>query len=149
MRTNRIRFLILLHLLLINGLAQIALPQDIREETIKANVPNQNEFDTILKRDLIKYFSNANAKTVEVSYELLRNEPTQTGVAYPKFYLWVIVHKNGKATEQGAVRVAAIERREFEITDYLSKEAIQRSPMAVYKIFPRGLCDKILERAKQ
>jgi hypothetical protein len=143
----RIPTSIFLQFLFISSFSQDISSQDLREEVIKANVPNQKEFAPLLKRDLIKYFSNANDKAVDVSYELLRNEPSQIGVAYPKFYLWVIVSKNGKATEQGAVRVAAIEKKQFEVTDYLSKEDIQRSPLRVYKIFPRGLCDKILEKA--
>jgi len=148
MSTKRIVILILLSGFFVGGLSPDSSSQNIRDEYIQANVPDKKEFDTFLKRDLIKYFSDSSGITVDVSYELLRNEPTQTGVAYPKFYLWVTVSKNGKAAEQGAVRVAAIEKREFEITDYLKKEDIKRSPMTVYKIFPRALCDKIFEKAK-
>ena len=148
MRTKRIASLVLLSFFFMSVLSPDSSSQNIHDEYIQANVPDKKEFDTFLKRDLVKYFSESSRITVEVRYELLRNEPTQTGVAYPKFYLWVTISNNGKTIEQGAVRVAAIERREFEITDYLKKEDIQRSPMTVYKIFPRGLCDKIFEKAK-
>ena len=122
--------------------------QSLHIEAIEANVPDKKTFDSILTRDLVKYFSDLRKEQIEVQYELLRTEPTQAGVAYPKFYLWIKVSKKGELLDEGAVRVAAIEKKEFDVTDYLRKEDIRRSPTTVYKIFPRALCDRIFQRAK-
>jgi hypothetical protein len=121
---------------------------DLQSSHINTDVPDEKEFDSILTRDLVKYMSDVRKDQIAVRYELLRKEPTQSGVAYPKFYLWIKVIKSGELVEEGAVRVAAIEKKGFDVTDYLKKEDIRRSPTTVYKVFPRALCDKIFERAK-
>jgi hypothetical protein len=53
---------------------------------IEANVPEQKNFRTYLTRDLNSYFASASSQPVSVEYDLLRDYPTQTGIAYPKYY---------------------------------------------------------------
>ena len=146
MKTRTGIFLIVISIVLAGELHKVD-SQDIQTSQIEANVPDEKVFDSILKRDLEKFFSNMSRGKTEVSYELLRKAPTQAGVAYPKFYLWVTAKKDGKVIHEGAIRVAAIERKEFEITDYLSKEDIRRSSGTLKKIFPQVLCEKILAKA--
>jgi hypothetical protein len=148
MKTRTVIFLVVVSIVLTGLLLKAHSSQDIQSSHIDANVPDEKEFDSILKRDLAKYFSDSEKGKIEVNYELLRKGPTQTGVAYPKFYLWVRVNKDGKVSKEGAVRVAAIEKKEFQITDYLSKEEISETPMRVYQIFPQALCERIIEKAK-
>ena len=98
-------------LLIVGGLvAAIGQPQgeSIAESHIRANVPDEKDFDKFLKRDLEQYFKDALQKTVTVEFELLRKGPTQTGIAYPKFYAWVTIRDGVKVIDQGAVRVAAV-----------------------------------------
>src|SRR5213078_4351122 len=83
--------------------------ESIAESHIRANLPDKKNFDKFLKRDLEQYFKDSLQKTVHVEYELLRKGPTQTGIAYPKFYAWVTIRDGEKVIDQGAVRVAAIE----------------------------------------
>ena len=116
---------------------------------IAANVPSSEEFDAILARDLRSYFEELGGRTVTVEYEFLRKGPTQVGVAYPKYYLWVKVYSDGVLVEEGAVRIAVIEKKRVEVTDYLSKEEILSNPEQIYYIFPKPVCGKILERAKR
>src|SRR5262249_44835066 len=100
---------------------------DIAQSHIEANVPKGKSFDEYLKRDLKTYFCGE-AIDCRVEYELLRDEPTQTGIAYPKYYLWAKCFKGNTITAEGAVRVAAVEQKKFDITNFLSREQISTSP---------------------
>ena len=111
------------------------------------NIPSADHFEAYLQRDLDSYFTAHEGVTVSVSYEPLRNGPTITGIAYPKYYLWVSVQSGGKAIDSGAVRVAAVAGTGFEITDFLSRETILSDPESVGSIFPAALVPAIQDRA--
>jgi hypothetical protein len=114
----------------------------IQESHIRDNVPDAANFDRFLQRDLTAYFSGAN-----VTFELLRREPTQSGVAYPKFYAGVRAVASGAPPVEGAVRIAAENREKFVVTDFLSAQEIRANPDQVYAIFPAALCPEIKRRA--
>lgn len=80
-------------------------------------------------------------------FELLRQGPTQTGIAFPKFYLWVWVSSGQEHAVDGAVRVAAVQRERFEITDFLTIDEIRKDPGSVRSIFPATLVGAIREHA--
>jgi hypothetical protein len=131
----------------ISALCQGGSSDPIAASHIEANVPPPGDFDRILHRDLEAYFGSKGAGGhVSVEYELLRQGPTQSGVAYPKFYAWVQVQEGGRLLRAGAVRLAAIERQRFEITDFLLADEIRRSPDAITKVFPAPVCDRIQEK---
>ena len=93
------------------------LTQDIQRSHIEANVPGPGEFEKLLKRDLASYFAQARKKkNLPVEFELLRDGPTQSGVSYPKFYAWVRIAGGKSPEDRGAVRLAAIEKKRFEVT---------------------------------
>jgi hypothetical protein len=117
--------------------------QDIQRSHIESNVPPSAEFNRILQWDLDSYVTKMRGKTARVEYEMLRDGPTQSGTAYPKFYVWVRVFEGASVVDQGAVRVAAIERREFQVTDFLSERAIRTDPKAIYRVFPTPVCERI------
>jgi hypothetical protein len=79
-------------------------------------------FNEYLKRDLKGYFC-AESKVCEVEYELLRDGPTQTGISYPKYYVWVRCFRKNTLRE-GAARVAAVEQTRFDVTNFLSRDEI-------------------------
>jgi len=120
---------------------------DIAKSHIDANVPKGKQFDEYLQRDLKSYFCEASTDC-KVEYELLREGPTQTGISYPKFYLWARCLKRKVVASEGAVRVAAIDQKRFDVTQFLSREEILVSPSQVGSIFPAALVDKIVQRAK-
>lgn len=119
---------------------------DIAKSHIEANVPKGKLFDEYLRRDLKSYFC-ADAQNCRVEYEFLRDGPTQTGIAYPKYYLWAKCFKGSSIATEGAVRVAAVERKNFDVTNFLSREEISESPSQVASIFPAPLVDKIVQKA--
>ena len=115
----------------------------IASSHIDANVPKPEDFLRFLDRDLAAYFSAAGIDVARVEYEMLREGPTQTGIAYPKFYVWVrAIDKIGTA-EEGAASVAAVDQDHFVVTDYLSKQNILSNPVSIEKVFPKAVCEKI------
>src|SRR5947207_2603810 len=105
-------------LMLITVVAQpdpAQLLQDIQRSHIEANLPLPGDFDRLLRRDLGAYFSKQRGRNVvRVDFEMLRDGPTQSGVSYPKFYLWVRIGDGMSTDDRGAVRVAAINRERFD-----------------------------------
>ena len=120
---------------------------DVAKSHIDANVPPGKLFEELLTRDLNNYFCR-NGTDCKIEYELLRNGPTQSGISYPKYYLWVKTIKGRNVAEEGAVRIAAVDQKSFEVTHFLSREEISRSPSQVASIFPAALVDKITEKAR-
>lgn len=115
----------------------------ITRSHIEANVPDGEHFDEYLKRDLAAYFKKATGKDVSVEYELLRDGPTQTGIAFPKFYAWILVRVKEEIIDQGAVRLAAIKKERFDVTHFLSKLELLGTDDAASKIFPADVVKKI------
>ncbi|WP_155847544.1 hypothetical protein [Asticcacaulis benevestitus] len=109
------------------------------ESNLIENIPSNENFETYLQRDLNKYFTDLKSREVKVTYTLLRDGPTQSGIAYPKYYLWVKVNSDGNLLDQGAVRLAAIDGLRFEITDFLSISDIAAHPETIDNIFPKAL----------
>jgi hypothetical protein len=120
--------------------------RELQRAHIEANVPPPAEFNRLLQRDLEAYFRERRGDASQIRFELLREGPTQSGVAYPKFYVWAQALVGGAVVEQGAVRLAAIERIRFEVTDYLSESSLRAEPGTMQQVFPAAVCDKI--RAK-
>ncbi|HEY9827228.1 MAG TPA: hypothetical protein V6D19_17460 [Stenomitos sp.] len=137
----------LMWLVSLPAIAQVS-KADIGVSHIEANVPEQRCFDTFLKRDLLDYFRASEIRAAaSVEYELLRDGPTQSGVSYPKYYLWVKVHSKNAVIAEGAVRVAAIDQKRFEVTNFLSRSSIQSNPNDVDTVFPSVLVPSLLLRA--
>lgn len=120
--------------------------ESIRDSHIDENVPNAKDFDIVLKRDLASYFSREKKKDVKVDYELLREGPTQSGASYPKYYVWVKVMERNKMIDEGAVRVAAVDKTRFDVTDFLSKSELKSDPDKADKVFPAPVAAKIKTR---
>jgi hypothetical protein len=118
---------------------------DVATSHVQGNVPGQSAFDRLLKRDLTDYFVKA-GKKVAVVHEFLRDGPTQSGTSYPKYYLWVELRKGGTTTDEGAVRVAAVDKSRFVVTDYLSRATMLKHPTQIDSVFPAQVCDKIRAR---
>ncbi len=115
---------------------------------IEANAPADGEFLRLLERDLQAYFVGTGMADPRISYEFLRDGPTQSGVSYPKYYRWVAITSAGEASS-GAIRVAAIDGTRFEITDYVPQDDIRANPEILNTMFPQALVPSILTKAAQ
>ena len=146
MKSNISIFLIVLAFVLF--FSTIASTQDIQKAHIDANLPETlDKFNQILTRDLNAYFTQKLGTGVIVRHELLRRTPTQSGVAYPKFYAWVRIEKNDSSVDAGAVRVVAVDAKRIKVTHYFSQEKIKAEPKSIELVFPRSLCDNIRNKA--
>ena len=119
----------------------------VAEYHIAANVPNTNDFRPFLIRDLSAHLKSIYGDKLTVDYELLRDGPTQSGIAYPKFYLWLRATNAEKTAIEGAVRVAAIDKKRFDVTTFIPRADIVSHPDALARVFPQELIEKILTKA--
>lgn len=115
---------------------------------IEAHVPAAEDFKTFLVRDASEYLSTKEGRKLGAECELLRDSPTQAGVAYPKFYAWVRgVDADKKTIVEGVMRLAAINKKRFEVTDFISRPEIVSTPSRVEGIFPQLLIPMIKNKA--
>lgn len=120
---------------------------ELQASHIQANVPDEPAFSEFLQRDLNSFFTGRGLRSPAARFELLRHSATQSGAAYPKFYLWVRVQSTADRFTSGAVRVAAVERQRFDVTDFLSASEIRADPGRVRSVFPGPLVQAIIDRA--
>jgi hypothetical protein len=140
--------LVLLFALLVLAMQSAFSQSDVQRSHIEANVPPPEEFERLLQRDLLAFFKQAvGAGVTSVEVQPLRSGPTQSGVSYPKFYLWVKVTAGASVQQVGAVRVAAVQRTRFEITDFMAAASIKAKPSEVGTVFPAALVSAIQARA--
>src|SRR5205085_2879741 len=102
---------------------------DIQGSHIRANVPDSSDFKSFMVRDLTAHFSGLYGPCI-VEYELLRDEPTQVGVAYPKYYAWVTIASGNGVKREGAARIAAVEKERFDVTNFVESGEIRADPGA-------------------
>ncbi len=137
----------ILHLIAALLAAQPAPPatvQDVQASHVTANVPAPADFEPMLRRDLVAHFSRERQlKNPKVDFELLRDQPTQSGVSYPKYYLWVRINGGKSAADRGAARVAAVEGKKFEVLRFISEPDIRANPSALKLVFPAQVCERI------
>ena len=112
-----------------------------------SNAPPDAKFDEYLQRDLEAYCKSRMGRPVAVRYAFLRDGPTQSGIGFPRYYVWVEIRSNGKRIGQGAARLAAINQERFEVTDFYDQETIRRSPEALDRVFPRSVAAAARARA--
>ena len=121
----------------------------VQRSHIDGNVPDENDFDTILRRDITTYVTDAKDKDISVTVELLRKGPTQSGVALPKFYIWIEKRDaKGALMEEAAARIAAVEKKRFDVIQYYDRKRIVAEPDLMQKIFPAEVYEKILAKVK-
>lgn len=129
--------------------ARLAGAQDaIQRSHIEGNFPAPQSFHTLLNRDLLRFFRETHGESVSsVDYRLLRDFPAQSGVALPKYYAWVKVFAGAEILVEGAARIAAIEKIQFDVLHFLTVQEIQGDPGLVKSTFPAPLITEILKSA--
>jgi hypothetical protein len=102
-------------------------------------------FEAILQQGLNTYFTEyLGGRIVHVQYALLRNGLTQSGIAYPKIYLWVKILDHKDLIDEGAVRVAVIAQSKIQVTHYLPRGYIRLYPKQIGLFFPAEVAKKIV-----
>lgn len=122
---------------------------ELQASHISANVPAETDFMPILRRDVSAYLASQGFPGSQVHIDTLRNGPTQSGVSYPKFYLWVRADTANGPVAVGAMRVQAMERVRFEVTDFVTADQVRSNPSALSSVFPAALIPNIVARASE
>lgn len=118
--------------------------KQMQESHVDGHVPAKRDFINFLERDLHKHFAEEFGADCVVDYQFLRNGPTQSGVSLPKYYLWLAIRDRAKGkTTEGAARIAAVEKKGFEVLQFFSKPSIQANPDNTQRTFPRALVPMI------
>jgi len=115
---------------------------------VEAYSPDAAHFDDFLARDTQAYFSKRQGRPVTVRYEYLRQGPTQSGIGFPRYYIWVQIFADGREINAGAVKVAGVGKDRFEITDFLSRGMILDVPGRLDAVFPKAVCETIKSRLR-
>ena len=146
LRTRSLGYVVLLAGLCIT---ECACESPVAQSHIDANVPDATSFSTVMERDLSAHFEKTldTRGRIRVEYQLLRTGPTQTGISYPKFYVWTTIFSGSRILTEGAARVAAVDGTQFNVMDFLGKDDIAAEPEKVNTIFPAALNAKILALA--
>jgi hypothetical protein len=132
-----------------NEYLSVAALGAISQSHIDGNVPPDSIFDDLLRRDLLQYFHPLLGDRLTVDFELLRRGATQSGIAYPKFYLWVVVRRDGKPLNEGYARVAAVDRTGFTITDFIPRTAVADDSSILFAVFPAPVATAIMTRQRR
>jgi len=103
-------------------------------------------FEARLQRGLRAHFGHAG----RIEFNLLRNAPTQSGIAWPKYYAWVRILGDDplQPPREGAARLADLDGGTVEVTHFIAAQQIRAEGTAtVDRIFPAALVPDILALA--
>jgi len=103
------------------------------------------QFYNRLQSALYSDFSESYPSLTRVEYELLRKRPTVTGVAVPKYYVWVRLYSRDGLLDEAAIRCAD-DVEGFSVLQVRTREEIRRDPN-VLDVFPKALIPDIEKRA--
>lgn len=110
-------------------------------------VEQRNRLQEPLADGIAVYARQTLGRAVTVEFESLRDAPTQSGIAYPKFYVWARLFEDTKLVPEGAMRVAAINDDRFQVTDYVTAAQIVSEPEQLARIFPAELLGRLKAKA--
>ena len=118
---------------------------DIARSHVDANVPPPDKFQAMLRRDLALYFQKSKAEKVTVEPDASSWSHAERTLV-PEVLRLGAVRVSGRLREEGAVRLAAVERKRLDVTDYLSATAIRKRPASLEQVFPRPVAARIRQR---
>lgn len=102
----------------------------------------------LVERDLRQYFADTLQRTdlSRVDLEALGEGPA---AKVAKLYYWVRVYDQKRVkVAEGAVRVATVDRKTFEVTHFIARRRVRSEPELLQKIFPLALHEPIYRLAE-
>lgn len=125
--------------LVVAGLLSACTVPEAPVQRSDANVALIQELETYLEPDF--------GEDLVVEYDLLRDVPTQVGVALPKYYVWLTARQGTTVVVAGAARIAAEGEDRFSVLNFVPQSAIADDPEQLTRIFPAALIPDIEARA--
>ena len=120
---------------------------ELQASHISANAPPDASFVVLLQRDVRAYLVANRLPSQTLAIEPLRKGATQSGVSYPKYYIWMRAADKAGHHIAGAMRVAAIDRVRFDVTDFTPAASIRSNPTSLASIYPALLIPAIRQHA--
>jgi hypothetical protein len=120
---------------------------ELQESHVVANEPPETNFMALLQRDVRAYLAGRGLPSENLNIEALRKGATQSGVSLPKYYIWIRATDATGHVVEGAMRVAAIEQIEFDITHFTPADSIRSDPSSLASIYPAALIPDIRKHA--
>jgi hypothetical protein len=121
---------------------------NLQANHIDANAPPDASFTVLLQRDVQGYLVANGLPSQGVEIEPLRKGATQSGASYPKYYIWIRAADKAGHHIAGAMRVAAIDRVRFDVTDFTPTATIRSNPASLASIYPALLIPAIRQHAE-
>jgi hypothetical protein len=118
------------------------------DSTDSARTVAEPRVDSLMRRGLQQYFTQRDGAGSQLRYSYLRSGPTITGIAYPKYYVWIDSRRGDSLLAEGAARVALIDGT-IEVTHFLSVAAIRLNPSGVDSVFPPPVAAVIRARLQR
>lgn len=120
---------------------------ELQASHISENVPPDASFMMLLQRDVRAFLVANKLPAASVEMKALRKGATQSGVSYPKYYVWIRAADKAGHRIAGAMRVAAIERVRFEVINFTPADSIKSDPASLASIYPALLIPVIRQHA--
>lgn len=120
---------------------------DLQASHVSANIPPDATFMALLQRDFRAYLVANRLPSESLETEPLQKGPTQSGDSYPKYYIKIRAVDEAGRRSEGAMRVAAVDRVRFEITDFTPAASIRSNPTSLAAIYPALLIPVIRQHA--
>ena len=118
--------------------------QSLADSHIQGNVPADKDFLPFLQRDLNVHFGGQAGTPAVQRVEMLREGPTQSGVSYPHFYLWVMLLDGREAV----VAVDAIDKKRFQVDQVFFAAEIATNQEVMNGKLPPPVAASALKRLK-
>jgi hypothetical protein len=120
---------------------------ELQASHIAAHEPTETNFMALLQRDVQAYLAARSLPSENVKIEALRKGATQSGVSFPKYYIWIRATDETRHSVEGAMRVAAIEQVRFDVTHFTPVASIRSDPSSLTSIYPAALIPAIHKHA--
>jgi hypothetical protein len=83
-----------------------------------------------------------------VTIDMLRDRGTVTGVASPKYYVWIAATDRQGRPLEGVMRIAHVEGEHYEVLQFFTAAELRAEPDLAASYFPKVLLSAIAQRAK-
>jgi len=117
-----------------------------QNESVHEGIPDEKTFEPLLIRVLSSYFEDDRFKNLQFRYMLLADHPFQSGIAFPKYYLWIEKYDGSRFIGQGVMEIAAIDQTRLGVIEFTSKKDLETDREWIKQHYPPEVCQSIFQQ---
>jgi hypothetical protein len=117
-----------------------------QNENVLEGVPDNKTFGPLLIHVLTSCFEDDRFKDLQFKYTFLADHPFQSGIAFPKYYLWVEKYDGSHPIGRGVIEVAAIDQTRLGVVEFVSKKDLATDLEWIKRHYPPEVCKSILQK---